>query len=72
VTIDLSATTAIIIIIIIIVVVIIIIIIIFVPILKHIFNLSVSLHYFPTLWKQAAIVLFSKKAKVPLLATIGL
>jgi hypothetical protein len=28
---------------------------IFVPILKHIFNLSVSQQYCPTLWKQAAI-----------------
>jgi hypothetical protein len=36
---------------------------IFVPILKHIFNLSLSQHYFPSLWKQAAIVPVLKKGK---------
>jgi hypothetical protein len=29
---------------------------IFVPVLKHIFNLSIYQQYFTTLWKQAAIV----------------
>jgi hypothetical protein len=37
---------------------------IFVPILKHIFNLSLSQHYFPTLWKQAAIVSVLKKGEI--------
>ncbi|PNF20040.1 hypothetical protein B7P43_G05817 [Cryptotermes secundus] len=36
---------------------------IFVPILKHIFNLSLSQHNFPSLWKQAAIVPVLKKGK---------
>jgi hypothetical protein len=34
---------------------------IFVPVLKHIFNLSLSHWYFPTLWKPAAIVPVLKK-----------
>jgi hypothetical protein len=34
---------------------------IFVPILKHIFKLSLSQQHFPTLWKQAAIVPVLKK-----------
>jgi hypothetical protein len=34
---------------------------IFVPVLKHIFNLSLSRQYFPTLWGQAAIVPVFKK-----------
>jgi hypothetical protein len=34
---------------------------IFVPIFKHIFNLSLSQQYFPTLWKQAAVVPIPKK-----------
>jgi hypothetical protein len=33
---------------------------IFVPVLKHMFNLSLSQQYFLTLWKQAAIVPFFK------------
>jgi hypothetical protein len=44
---------------------------ILVPIFKYVFNLSVSPHYFPTLWKQAANVPVLKKAKVPLLAIRG-
>jgi hypothetical protein len=36
---------------------------IFVPILKHIFNLSLSEHCFPTLWKQAAIITVFKEGK---------
>jgi hypothetical protein len=32
-----------------------------VPALKRIFNLSLSQQYFPTIWKQAATVLVSKK-----------
>jgi hypothetical protein len=44
---------------------------IIVPILKHIFNLSLSQHYFPNLWKQATIVPVLKKAKIPLLAITG-
>jgi hypothetical protein len=36
---------------------------IFVPILKHIFNLSLSRQFFPTLWRQAAIVPVLKKGK---------
>jgi Notch-like protein len=36
---------------------------VFVPVLKHIFNLSVSQHYFPTLWKQTATVPVLKKGK---------
>jgi hypothetical protein len=36
---------------------------IFVPILKHIFNLGLFQQYFPTLWKQAAIVPVIKKGK---------
>jgi hypothetical protein len=42
---------------------------VFVPVLKHIFNLNLSQQYFPTLWKQAAIIPVLKKAKAPLLAT---
>jgi hypothetical protein len=29
---------------------------IFVPVLKHIFNLSLTQNYFPAVWKQAAVV----------------
>jgi hypothetical protein len=36
---------------------------VFVPVLKHIFNLSLSQQYFPTLWKQAAIIPVLKKGK---------
>lgn len=36
---------------------------IFVSVLKHIFNLSLSQQYFPTLWKEAAIVPVLKKSK---------
>jgi hypothetical protein len=35
----------------------------FVPVLKHIFNLSLSQQYFPTLCKQAAIIPALKKGK---------
>ncbi|PNF33582.1 hypothetical protein B7P43_G14684 [Cryptotermes secundus] len=45
---------------------------IFVPILKHIFNLSLSQHYLPPYGSKQQLSLFSKKAKVPLLAIIGL
>jgi hypothetical protein len=34
---------------------------IFVPVIKHIFNLSLTQHYFPTIWKQAAVVPVFKK-----------
>jgi hypothetical protein len=34
---------------------------IFLPVLKYIFNLSLSQQYFPTLWKLVAIVLVLKK-----------
>jgi Notch-like protein len=34
---------------------------IFVPVLKHIFNLSLTQHNFPTVWKQAAVVPVFKK-----------
>jgi hypothetical protein len=34
---------------------------IFVPVLKYIFNLSLSRHYFSTLWKQAAVFPVFKK-----------
>jgi hypothetical protein len=34
---------------------------IFVPVLKHIFNLILTKHYFPTVWKQAAVVPVFKK-----------
>jgi hypothetical protein len=34
---------------------------ILVPVLKHIFNLSLSQQYFPALWKQAAVVPILKK-----------
>jgi hypothetical protein len=34
---------------------------IFAPVLKHIFNLSLTQHYFPTVWKQAAVVPVFKK-----------
>jgi hypothetical protein len=34
---------------------------IFVLVLKHIFNLSLTQHYFPTVWKQAAVVPVFKK-----------
>jgi hypothetical protein len=44
---------------------------VFVPVLKHIFNLSLSQQYFPTLWKEAAIIPVLKKAKAPLLVTTG-
>jgi hypothetical protein len=33
----------------------------FVPVLKHIFNLSLTQNYFPTIWKQAAVVPVFKK-----------
>jgi hypothetical protein len=36
---------------------------ILVPILRHIFNLSLSEHCFPTLWKQTAIIPVFKKGK---------
>jgi hypothetical protein len=36
---------------------------VFIPVLKHIFNLSLSQQCFPTLWKQAAIVPVLKKGK---------
>jgi hypothetical protein len=36
---------------------------VFVPILKHIFNLSLSQQYFATFWKQAAIIPVLKKGK---------
>jgi hypothetical protein len=36
---------------------------VFVPVLKHNFNLSLSQQYFPTLWKQAAIIPVLKKGK---------
>jgi hypothetical protein len=39
-----------------------------VPILGHIFNLSLSQLYIPTAWKQMAIVPVLKKAPLPLLA----
>jgi hypothetical protein len=32
-----------------------------VPVLKHIFNVSLTQHYFPTIWKQAAVVPVLKK-----------
>jgi hypothetical protein len=35
---------------------------IFVPVLKHIFNISLTQHYFPTVWKQAAVVPVFKKS----------
>jgi hypothetical protein len=35
---------------------------IFVPVLKHIFHLSLPQNYFPTVWKQAAIFLVFKKS----------
>jgi hypothetical protein len=34
---------------------------IFLPVLKHIFNLSLTQNYFPTVWKQAAVVPIFKK-----------
>jgi hypothetical protein len=43
---------------------------IFVPILKHIFILSLTQHYFPTVRKQAAVVpVLNKKVTLPLLVT---
>jgi hypothetical protein len=41
---------------------------ILVPALKRIFNLSLSQQYFPTLWKQEAIVPVLTKATLHLLA----
>lgn len=37
-------------------------------VLKHIFNISFSPEYFPSLWKQAAIVPILKQTTVPTLA----
>jgi hypothetical protein len=40
---------------------------IFVPVLKHIFNLSLSNRGFPSLWKEAAVVSIFKKGSSVLL-----
>jgi len=38
-----------------------------IPVLKSIFNFSLSQHIFPSLWKQAAVVPISKKGKTALI-----
>jgi hypothetical protein len=44
---------------------------IFVPVLKFILDFSLSQNTFPNLWKQAAIVRFQKKEKLPPLEITG-
>jgi hypothetical protein len=39
---------------------------IFVPVLKHIFNLSLASGGFPSLWKEAAVLAVFKKGSSPL------
>jgi hypothetical protein len=43
----------------------------FAPVLKFIFNLSLSQNAFQNLWKQAAVVPVFKKGKLLLLEIIG-
>jgi hypothetical protein len=39
---------------------------IFVPVIKHIFDLRLTQHYFPTVWKQAAVTVFEKGSTAPI------